>query len=415
MTPETNLIALAMVLDSADAAVEPADFPYQWQSDTWEMVRAGAGLAEVFARLGGPQCNELTTAVDELPPIRRRRDLRALAAVVKGNAIDRRVRLICEKNHGASLVQALSEAVIAPDMQLDESESVHVRDVMADIIGHAEAIRAGTAQVEMGIPSGIGCLDRRLTFGGLKRGVVTVLAGASSSGKSALAKTFVLGAIAGAKKVLWGTFEDSATSACNRMIADRSGLENRQLQQGVVHGRDWRDFLAAASGIANADIWLCDAPPASVDALCRKVRREVRAHKIDLVVIDFLQLLTLGRRAESKTVEVTQVAQAIQRMSRQMPDTATLLVSQLRRRGDAMPTKEDLRWSGEIEQLAHTIGLLWRPDTGAPGHIALNIDKQKDGPTGLLALAWNPETVSYRAPDPHEAEAYLTSIRKGIE
>ncbi len=177
-----------------------------------------------------------------------------------------------------------------------------------------------------------------------------------------------------------------------------------------MEGQEWRSFGPAAAELAAAHVWLLDQPTSSIDDLVRQVRRFVAREKIDLVVIDFLQILPLGRQAESKVSEVTQVATAIQRMSRQLPKTATLLVSQTKRTGETCPTKEDLRWSGEIEQLAHTICLLWKPPVKGYNLVCLNVDKQKDGPTGFVPLAWQPETVSYRDPREDEAADYLRGV-----
>ncbi len=411
MKAELNLLALAMTLNDVDVDVDPDDFSNPWTARAWEQLQRGDSYTDVYEVLDMGAVKLLSDTMASLPAIVRRADLVSMAAHIREASVDRQIRTIAERHKGYGLVTALSNAVLGGRMDANEKEVPHVREIVAGLLARAEAVYNGE-EPETGIPTGLSHLDARLTFGGLKRGAVTVLAGASSAGKSALAKTCILGGIAAGKKVYWGSYEDSKEAATTRMLSDLSGIENRQLQRSIVGLNEWKKLHAAAGTVGDSDVWVDDQPPPSIDALIRKIRRQVTRFEIDLVVIDFLQLLTLGGKAESKTVEVTKMAQAIQVMSRQLPDTATLLVSQCRRTGNSCPTKEDLRWSGEIEQLAHTIGLLWKPELEGYNMIALNLAKQKDGPTGLLALGWKPETVSYSVPLEGDADEYLDAANK---
>ena len=288
----------------------------------------------------------------------------------------------------------------------------------------AAAAARGEAEPRDGIPTGLATLDAKLTAEGLPLGAITVLAGATSAGKSALAKTCVLGAAAAHTPevpipVAVVSLEDSAESFAARCIADLAQLENRAMQRAIVRDAEWRDVQAACARLAVAPISVLDAP-CRCGELCAAIRSHVRQHGTRLIVVDFLQLVPAddGHRSESRTREVAEVMLELQRTSRACPGAAMLVVSQLRRRGDECPRREDLRWAGEIEQYAHTIGLLWRPALEGYGPlVALNIDKQKNGPTGIWALAWRPKTVSYRDPDDAHAvaqfEAAATKLAGG--
>jgi len=415
MTPATNLIAMALVLGSTDVAVEPKHLPIDWQKKAWRMLLEGAGHVELMETLNHLQCSELSDAMAALPPYKQEGQLISYARLVVEEAIDWDIKhsmdMLATKFHGSDLAEQMLRKLTQTTREAPrEVFTIPAKEVAGQLIEAAEEAYRGIT--EQGIPTGIRALDSMLTFGGLKRGAITVLAGASSSGKSALAKTCVLGALESGSKVLWGTFEDSSRSAVTRMVSDLSGIQNRQLQRSVVGKEEWKYFSQAVSTVANSDLWFIDQQPGNIDKLIDILHSEVDKLDIDLLVIDYLQLLNPGR-AESKIVGIGNIATKLQIMAKAMPNTAVLEVNQLKRTQNQCPTKEDLRWSGEIEQTAHTIGLLWRPELEEDfPMVAFNLDKQKDGPTGLLALGWNPETVSYADPDVYIAQDYLAAARK---
>jgi len=407
MKAELNLLAMALVLDSTSAPVEPADFGAGWLASSWRILRAGGGQAEMWAGLSAAQVQMVSDAVDALPPTRRPADLEFYARAVREAAVDRRVRAACERLHGSALVDELYRLMLQQESS-QQTTAIPLRDVLMEIIAEAESVRAGADPVA-GVPTGLAGLDRELTFGGLPRCAVTVLAGERSSGKSALAKTCVLGACRAGQRVWWGSFEDSRQAAATRMLSDVSGIHNRQLQRRVVGPTEWSSFMTAAGQLGNGKAWLWDKPVRSVEALCRLIASEVRRYDIDLVVIDYLQILRMtggGGKAE----RVSDAANEIAQMTRGLDKTATLLVSQLARLGGERPTMDKLKWAGEIENAADTIGMLWKPDVGIPGVVALDLAKQKNGGVGIVPLSWRPETVSYRDPDRHVEAAYMEAI-----
>jgi len=213
--------------------------------------------------------------------------------------------------------------------------------------------------------------------------------------------------------VLCCSLEDSPETVVRRALSRLSNIENRAMQRGVVGaGDEQRRFFEASHQLAQARVAFLDCIPHSISELTSTIRRHVREHKTDLVVIDFLQLLRSGERHRSRQDEVDAVFAEVVRMAREIP-AATLVVSQLRRTGDRPPSKEDLYHSGALEQWSHTVLLLWRPNLPAfPGLVSLIVAKQKNGGTGRLALGWNGTTCSFCNPDPSEASRFEAALEK---
>jgi replicative DNA helicase len=234
------------------------------------------------------------------------------------------------------------------------------------------------------------------------------VAGKTSDGKSALANTSALGAVKEGNSVLCATLEDDAAAAVCRMMSRVSGVSNSALQRRMIEPGQWPAFLEAASELAPAPIAFIERAE-SVDKLCADIRAHVLAEKTDLVIVDYLQLIRTnqGRSQQERT---DHVLGELVHLAHGMTSTATLLVSQLRRVGDARPTKEDLYHSGAIEQWAHTIGILWRPPVKVPGCVSLLIEKQKNGPTGRVTLGWDARTCSYTNPGPNEERDYDAAV-----
>ncbi len=296
-----------------------------------------------------------------------------------------------------------------------EAQVITVQQVLD---GLAEEVRegqaAGAAPALPGVPTGLTLLDDELTFGGWPRSQPTVLAGATSSGKSALANTAMLGAARQGHRVLMVALEDDARAVTKRMLSQLSGIANRRVQRLDI-GWDERElFNVAISELYRQRVEFIERA-APVGELCAGIRAHVLRHHVDLVVIDFLQLVNSGQKLRTKQEHVDAVFECIVQMARAIP-AATVVVSQLRRTQGRCPSKEDLYHSGALEQWAHTIALLWRPEEAKQyPNVCLLIDKQKNGPTGRITLGWRAETVSYRDATEGEAQIYERQLDKLVK
>jgi len=421
---EQALVGMSLVLRTTGGApVQPADIYDPLARRCWaaaleleqDKKPVAAAALKARAELDGPQMEQVKAwGLDAIKGSSSTLDdLQALAVLVRDAAFDRRAKdEISEALHklsGRDLVQEVLSRCQALEAASGSRGVVRMGEVIRRIYDQAdEVFTQGGKPPIRGVPTGLRALDEKLTFGGWPMGRLSILAGKTSEGKSALASTCVRGAFRASAAVLCATLEDDASATVCRMLSAESGIDNRQLQRRVIDGQDWHAFMAAANSLGSAPVSFIEQA-GSVEALCRDIRAHVLGEKTDLLVIDYLQLIrtTKGRTQQERT---DHVLGEIVHLAHGLPETATLLVSQLKRVGDQRPTKEDLYHSGAIEQWAHTIGILWRPAVKVPGCVTLLLEKQKNGPTGRVTLGWDARTCSYSDPGPHEQREYEAAV-----
>lgn len=290
-------------------------------------------------------------------------------------------------------------------------EIIHISSVIEDIEQDIKT-RASGKKLLRGIPTGLKGLDSKLSANGIPCGKITIFAGATSSGKSALANTAILSALKNQHKVLCIALEDEPKCVAVRMLSTLSSIQNRQLQQAQVFSDQQQKFEAAKQHLMNTSLYFKE-DALSISNLTEEIKAFVADNGIELVVVDFLQLIPAGIRFGKKQEEVDYVFGELVSMARHMKDTATLVVSQLRRTGNEAPTKEALYHSGALEQWSHTIGLLWRPNiSGFENCCAFLLDKQKNGPTGFITLGWHADTVSYHDVNEETDRLFQEAIAK---
>lgn len=422
---ELSILGLALLLKSADAPLTGDRFLNARWGKVWDCMRKMHESGSEFAMLSiEHDCNlsveEMAEIVSAMSTPNERNmgldDLRYMAELISESRIEhdlkRGIDDLSQRFFGSELVREVASLA-------NRIESARVSDVISvevvatEVFNEFAAVRDGaTTTRTSGIPTGITALDEQLTFGGLPRGNTTVLAGATSSGKSALANTCILSAARNKHGVLCVALEDSPSAVVTRMVSKRSGLNNKQLQRRIASPGEWSKLASAVSEICTYQIDFIDSA-LNITDLCSKIRCHVSKHNTGLVVIDYLQLLRSGIHSRSRQEDVDHVFGEIVRTSRRI-NAATLVVSQLKRTNNNMPTKEDLYHSGALEQWAHSICLLWRPELKERFPLCtLLIAKQKNGPTGQITIGWNGETCSYSNPkDPSEVERYKKSVEQ---
>ena len=171
-------------------------------------------------------------------------------------------------------------------------------------------------------------------------------------------------------------------------------MEN--IKKGKVDRSDWDRILMAADTLSAADINIDDTPDLSVFEIKNKCRRMKADTGLDLVVIDYLQLMRSEGRADSRQQEISNLSRHLKLLAREM-DCPVIVLSQLSRapeqRPNHRPVLSDLRESGSIEQDADIVIFLYRDDyynenSEKPGVCEINIAKHRSGPTGMMELTW---------------------------
>ena len=182
-----------------------------------------------------------------------------------------------------------------------------------------------------------------------------------------------------------------------RLLSSLGQIEQHKIRTGQLKDDDWPRLTSAVSMLSETNLYVDDTPalsPIEVRARARRVAREVGG--LDLIVIDYLQLMTLGSKVESRTVEVSEISRSLKALAKEL-EVPVIALSQLNRsletRVDKRPVMSDLRESGSIEQDADMIAFIYRDevyneDSPDKGKAEIIIRKQRNGPIGEFYLTF---------------------------
>lgn len=250
--------------------------------------------------------------------------------------------------------------------------------------------KGGTTGVATGFPE----LDAKTS--GLQPGDMVLIAARPSMGKTTFAMNIAqYAAIRDGKSVVVFSLEMSKEQLAYRMLCSEANIDMLKLRTGELDENDWERIAKAAGPIANSKIYVDDTAGVSVMEMRSKCRRIKMEYGIDLIVIDYLQLMT-GSNTESRQQEVSEISRSIKAIAKEM-HCPVIALSQLSRapeqRSDHRPMLSDLRESGSIEQDADLVMFLYRDEyynkESEDKNIAeCIIAKQRNGPTGTVKLAF---------------------------
>ena len=247
-----------------------------------------------------------------------------------------------------------------------------------------------------GLTTGFADLDARTS--GLQKSDLIILAARPSMGKTAFVLNIAQNAaIKGGAKVLIFSLEMSKEQLGQRLLSIDSCVELSKLKTGDLSRGDWEDLNIAIDRLSNAEIYIDDTPGISVMEMKNKCRRLKAEKGLDLVIVDYLQLMSFEGKSEGRQQEVSTLSRLLKQLAREM-ECPVIVLSQLSRaveqRMDHRPQLSDLRESGAIEQDADIVMFLYRDEyynpetTEKPNTCEVIIAKQRNGPTGSLDLAW---------------------------
>ncbi len=252
-----------------------------------------------------------------------------------------------------------------------------------------------------GVPTGLKTLDRMLS--GLQKEELIILAARPSMGKSSLAINIAQhAAIEHGKKIGFFSLEMGRESIVDRMISSQGDIDNWRISTGNLAAEDFEKYGIAAGHLAEAPIFIDDTPGISVIEMRTKARRLQMERGLDLVVIDYMQLVH-GKNFESRVQEVTYISQSLKNLSRELK-VPVLALSQLsraveQRGGVKRPQLSDLRDSGSIEQDADVVMFLYRPDEEDRENMGLFIAKHRNGPTGEIPVYFKASRTRFHETD----------------
>jgi replicative DNA helicase len=377
-------------ITSLSAAGEPAD-PVTVAE---ELRRAG-----LLDAIGGPAT--LVTLQGATPAIS---NAGRYAKIIEEHALLRRLIGVAGEiaEMGYSLPDDVTKTVDTAESLVFEVAQRRVTDTMAPI---HDLLNANLDRLESlydkgdaitGVPTGFLDLDDLLS--GLQPNALIVLGARPSMGKTA----FGLGlathaAIEANRPVLLFSLEMGQLELTQRMLCSEARVDSKRVRNGNLTEADWGKIAHATGRLAEAPIWIDDNPNLTIMEIRSKARRlRSRLGDLGLVVVDYLQLMTGRSNAENRQVEVSEISRGLKILAREL-ECPVLALSQLSRglemRADKRPMLADLRESGSIEQDADVVMFIYRddvynPDSPDRGTAEILVSKHRNGPTGMVRLAF---------------------------
>jgi replicative DNA helicase len=242
-----------------------------------------------------------------------------------------------------------------------QHDIVHIRDRVKDTVKEIElsASKKGIS----GITTGFNTLD--MFTGGWQRQDLVIVGGASSMGKTSLALALSFNATRGNIPTAIFSYEMSANQLIKRIISSESDIKNKSLIEGTLTDNEWHKMHSSLKFIEDSPLYIDECSKTSLRYLLNRIRQYVITKKVKLIMVDYLQLVTNDKKGTNREQEVSQIARSLKNIAKEL-NISIIALSQLSRnvekRQGCRPTLADLRESGEIEQAADIVMLVYRPE-----------------------------------------------------
>ncbi len=278
---------------------------------------------------------------------------------------------------------------------------IPIRDLVMDELTRIENAAKVQGTVT-GLPTGFPDLDYLLA--GLQKSDFILIAARPSMGKTALALNIAEHvAFREDKAVAIFSLEMSKEQLVSRLLSMESHVDSKLIRNGNLTENDWERIVEGADVVGDSKLIIDDTPGISVSELrskCRKFRLE---YGVELIILDYLQLMSGSRRPDSRQQEISDISRSLKQIAREL-NVPVLALSQLSRqveqRPEHRPMLSDLRESGAIEQDADVVMFIYRDDyydkdSDKKGIAEITIAKQRNGPTGSTELIWLPQYTKF--------------------
>lgn len=352
----------------------------------------------VLELVGG--ASYLSELVDSIPSSA---NIVSYAKIIREKAIVRRLieasaeiaTMGYENNYDAELLLDEAERIIfgLAEARMKPSFSA-VKDVVKDSFKRIEKLFETKGEIT-GLETGFHEFDN-LTCG-LQPNDLIIIAGRPSMGKTALALNIAqYAAIHRHSTVAFFSLEMSKEQLVVRMLCSEAAIDSSKLRKGELEEKDWPLLTKAAGSLSDIKLFIDDAPALSVMEMRAKSRRLKREHGLDLVLVDYLQLMRPSGNVQNREQEISEISRSLKALAKEL-QVPVVALSQLNRavenRHNRRPQLADLRESGAIEQDADVICFVYRDEVYDPhspdkGVAELILGKQRNGPTGVVKLAF---------------------------
>lgn len=283
----------------------------------------------------------------------------------------------------------------------DTSGLTRIDEVIIETYDRLQKLSGEDKSQYMGIPSGFGALDTVLT--GLNKSDLILLAARPGMGKTSFALNVATNvAMRSGKKVAVFSLEMSKEQLVSRILSSEALISSHSLRTGALSADDWVKLAMTAQVLSKANIYIDDTPSITVAEIKAKLRR---IPDIGLVVIDYLQLMTSGRKnSDNRVLEISEITRGLKVMAKEL-DVPVITLSQLTRgpdsRTDHRPMLSDLRESGSIEQDADIVLFLYRDayynrDSEEQNIAECIVAKNRHGETDSVKVGWDGQFTRFK-------------------
>ncbi|MDQ1575091.1 MAG: replicative helicase [Microbacteriaceae bacterium] len=292
------------------------------------------------------------------------------------------------------LVNNAQAEIYAVTGSTDSEDYVPLTEAVTVAIDEIEAAKHKDGSMT-GVPTGFAELDELTN--GLHPGQMIIVAARPALGKSTLALDFArAAAIKHDMATIFFSLEMGRSEIAMRLLAAEASVPLQSMRKGTVDNRDWTTIAATRGRINDAPLYIDDSPNMTLVEIRAKCRRLKQRVGLKMVIIDYLQLMTSGKRVESRQQEVSEFSRALKLLAKEL-QVPVIALSQLNRgpeqRADKLPALSDLRESGSIEQDADMVILLHREsayekDNPRAGEADLIVAKHRNGPTRTVTVSF---------------------------
>jgi len=339
-------------------------------------------------------------------------DILDYTKVVKDKSITRNLIKVCnqitsealaEEEDAKEILDHAEQMIFALADERTRQGFAHVQPIAETVLAKVQEFAKRESHALTGLATGFRELDQMTS--GLQQSDLIIVAARPSMGKTALCLTLAQNAaILEQAVVAIFSLEMSKEQLVMRMLSSEARVDAHRFRTGYLTRDEWGRLAESIGTLSEAKIFIDDTPGISVLEMRAKTRRlAAEQKKLDLVVVDYLQLMSGSRRTESRQQEVSQISRELKGLAKEL-NVPVVALSQLSRAPEARnppkPLMSDLRESGSIEQDADVVAFIYREEYYKPaeenaGVAEILISKQRNGPTGTIKLAFLKEFTRF--------------------
>ncbi|HYF78574.1 MAG TPA: replicative DNA helicase [Symbiobacteriaceae bacterium] len=342
----------------------------------------------------------LTSLVNLVPSTA---NVQQYATIVQQKASLRRLQTVARKivddcyatEDIEATMQEAEKSVFSVTQRRSAKGYVHIKDALVTAYGHLEFLYSSKGRTT-GVTTGFRDLDQMTS--GLQPSDMIIIAARPSVGKTAFTLNVARNAaILGGAKVMFFSLEMGAEQLALRLLAAEAAVDGHKLRTGQLQDQDWARLGTGLATLAESGIFIDDTPNCPLPDLRAKARRVAAEHGLDLIMIDYLQLMSIPQRPgaqQNRQQEISEISRSLKQLARELK-VPVIALSQLSRsveqRQDKRPMLSDLRESGAIEQDADMVAFLYRddyydPESEKKNMVEVIVAKHRNGPVGSVDL-----------------------------